>query len=128
MTTRSGNSETFLAFAQRFRAAADAGLAAAGAEYWNTVDAKLAQGYTTGRFTTGESAREVEVTPPFDHADGRAVAVGTDDENQRRWELGHYNIFERRWVRVEHWRTALVEAGPRVAAAFRAAFIARMAS
>lgn len=118
------NSDVFDAFLVRYRAAIDAGLVAAAATYQAAVRAKLEQGYTSGAFTSGASARNVLVGVPVDGRAGRAgreIHVGTEERRQAYWELGGYNAFTRHFERVEHWRNALMESGPSVVASFRAA-------
>jgi hypothetical protein len=120
------HSADFLAFRERFPAAIDAALIAAGDEYKSAVQAKLSGGETTGAFTTGEGARAVERSDPYSLDSDRAVSVGTDDEKQRYWELGAFNAFTRRFERVEHWRNALVQSLPQIGEAFRRTFVATL--
>lgn len=75
--------------------------------YAEDVKAKLLQGYTTGAFVTGETAESVTVeyaTPEQPQA-----SVGSDSIVAVAWELGHLDIFTRRFERVEHWRDAAIE-------------------
>lgn len=117
-------SDRFLAFQPRFLGAVDAGLTAAASVYETEVRSRLARGYTTGAFTDGEAAESVERSEPYMDAHGtRAIAVGTDDEMQRYWELGGRNAYTRRFERVEHWRESMMDVGPDMAGALRTAMI-----
>jgi len=117
------NSAKFLKFRETFLRALDAGLVAAGDVYATDVATRLAGGYTSGQFTTGEAAQAVERTAPYTAEGGlRTVSVGSNDPKQLAWELGFYNIYTKRPERVEHWREAMMESGPTAAQAFAQAF------
>lgn len=86
-----------------------AGLAAAGNQYADRVGRRLAFGYTSGDFVTGNVAGSVEVTPVARTPSGLEVKVGSNVDYALFWELGHVNLFTRRYERVEIWRPFLVE-------------------
>lgn len=76
-------------------------------EYADLVKEKLAGGYTTGSFVTGETA--AEVVADYATTIDPEAAVGSDSIIALAWELGHVNLFTRKFERVEHWRDAAVE-------------------
>lgn len=99
-----------------------AGLAAAGNQYADRVGRRLAFGYTSGDFVTGNVAGSVEVTPVERIPGGLEVKVGSNVDYALFWELGHVNLFTARhtataeaffaeggYQRVEIWRPFLVE-------------------
>lgn len=120
-------SQTFLDFAKNWAVAMDAGLMAAGELYAEAVQAKLARGYTSGRYV-GDSRRPVAASvrvakPANDRKDGqRVVRVGSRNPLARLWELGHHNRFTGRFERVEHWRLTAEERGADMAKTFHDVF------
>lgn len=112
----------FAAFKQRYARARDAGLVAAALLYQGAVREKLIRGYTTGAFVTGATAASVQVAAPRDAASGREIVVGTNELIALFWEMGHMNLFTRKYERVEHWRSTLDETAPAMAAAYGTAF------
>lgn len=99
--------------------AQDAGLRAAAYVYRNAVVAKLIKGYTTGAFVTGTSANSVTITEPFASDNGgRAIRVGTNVLYDLYWELGHENLFTRKYERVEYWGPSLAETADEQRSAF----------
>lgn len=101
-------------FADRFPAAVNAGLKAAAYVYANEVKRALAPGYTSGAFVTGRVLNSVTVGEP---ANG-AIEVGSDVDYAMYWELGHHNLFTRRYERVEIWRPALEAMTPEMVDVF----------
>ena len=95
------------------------GLAAAGNEYADRVGRRLAFGYTSGDFVTGNVAGSVEVTPVQRTADGLEVKIGSNVDYALFWELGHVNLFTRRYARVEIWRPYLLEMRERLGETIR---------
>lgn len=66
----------------------------------------LTHGYTSGDFVTGVNVNAVARGEPEQTADGWQIAYGsrqTDPPYPLYWELGHVNLFMRRYVRVESW-------------------------
>jgi hypothetical protein len=98
--------------AERIPDAIDAGLQAAAYVYRDEVMRALAGGYTTGDFVTGRAMNSVAISEPYDVDDDRAISVGTDLDYPMFWELGHHNIFTRRFERVEIWAPALDAMSP----------------
>jgi hypothetical protein len=88
---------------QRLPAGERRGLEAAGAIVEAGVRERLSHGYTTGAFNTGEIARSVQLEPVV----GKEIKVSTPSVAALGWELGHYNLFLRRHIRVEIWRPTL---------------------
>lgn len=84
------------------------------------------QGFTTGNFATIPGGLHAQVTrsEPHDHNGLRRILVGTNRRSDQgfsyplAWELGHFNIYLRRFIRVETWRPALDENRDRIIAAF----------
>lgn len=75
--------------------------------YEREIVRRLQGGYTSGAFVTGAAANAVRRgAPEWDDGAWRAP-VYTDDEKAVFWELGHRNLFTRRYERVEHWRLAM---------------------
>lgn len=120
-------SPEFAAFRERHQRARDAALIAAAEHLKGAVKAKLQRGYTTGDFVTGTAAASVNTTEPFDDQVGiRAIRIGSNEQYTLYWELGHINLFTRKYERVEHWRHALEEEGPAMAAIYRDTYAAMM--
>lgn len=95
------------AIAQLARAV-DAGLVAAAALYQGEMKRRLQEGYTSGDYVTGHSARSVVVTDPEPGPGGsRQIRVGTNVDYNRMWELGFVHGATGRHWRVEKWRPAL---------------------
>lgn len=109
-----------------------AGLIAAAQPYRNAMIDTLKTGYTTGAFSQGFQgvAGSVAVsanTPDqvSEDADGKFVVVGTSARSEDGypyplgWELGHRNLFTRRYERVETWRPVLMLTAPEMIGAFQ---------
>lgn len=88
------------------------GIIAAANAVSNAVKKGLKVGYTSGAWTTGASEEAVKVSEPEKQGQNWQIRVGTNLISNLHWEFGHYNLFLRRWVRVEKWRDALVESAP----------------
>jgi hypothetical protein len=86
-----------------FDHAEDAGLVAAAQVGVTATKKALIGGYTSGEFATGESARNVKSSAPYQDGIGRAIRYGTNLLFNLFWELGHHNIFTRKFERVEKW-------------------------
>lgn len=106
----------FAAFKQRYDDATSAGLVAAAALYQGALRRKLLRGYLTGKFVTGATASSVQMGEPFQGPRGRAIVVGSNELVAMYWELGHFNIFTRKYERVEYWRETLGLMGAAMAA------------
>jgi hypothetical protein len=123
-------SQTFTEFVSDWSTALDAGLTAAAEVYEEAVKARLARGYTSGRFV-GEERRSVVDSvhhrrPATDRSGQRFVRVGSSHPVARLWEFGHHNRFTRRFERVEHFRNAIADAGDQMARAFHDVFQAAL--
>lgn len=92
------------------------GLTAGAYHYANEVKKELRGGYTSGAFVTGASVSSVTVLPAERVADGWEAKVGTDLLYNLFWEIGHQNLFTRRFERVEVWRPVLVREAQRIQA------------
>ena len=96
-------------FIRNFDEACQKGLIAAAYIAANEVKRKLRGGYTSGQFVTGTVLNSVTRSEPVRTANGWKIVVGTNVMYALYWELGHFNLFMRRFVRVEHWRLAMIE-------------------
>ena len=127
---------------QRVGPASQAGLMAVAIPIAELIKTRLRQGYTSGRFVTGNSADHVEISKP--HRRGRnkwEVTVGTHLIYDRAWEVGsfsalarHYDRRKRAWVvgtvnpftrhyeRVEIWRPTAFQNRDRSAEEFARVF------
>lgn len=101
-----------------------AGLVAAALQYQAQLRPKLQRGYTSGNFTQGIQAAAVQVSDVERRGDRWRVVVGTNEMISLYWEMGHQNLFTRRYERVEYWRETMVEETP----AMHALFVAEIAS
>lgn len=93
----------------RLRTAQDAGLVAAAVLLQNRVKAALTGGYTSGAFVTGRVRNSVTHTAPHPVPGGRGIEVGTNLLYALYWELGHVNLYTRRYERQERWRPTLLD-------------------
>ena len=120
------------AVSARFDAALGDALFAAALVYRNAMTEALRNaptgGYTTGDFDHGMAgvAGSVAVSEPASDAAGQFVAVGTNIVYAKFWELGHINLFTRKYERVERWRPTLARESENMAAKFAAVLNARM--
>ena len=110
-------------FQQRHKLAQMDGLRAAAYIVYNAVKRGLRGGYTSGDFVSGNVINSVTISPIFETmADVLAIRVGSNVNYALFWEVGHYNIFTRRFERVEVWRPALVDTRDEQAKAFARAY------
>jgi hypothetical protein len=98
--------------------ARDAGLIAAAQVVANRVKEKLAGGFTSGLFVTGNLLNSVTRTEPTDENGVRVIRVGTNVVYALPWELGHINLFSRKFERQERWLPALMETAQQQADAY----------
>lgn len=122
------NGDTFKQFEARFDVALIIGLGAAAEVYRNALAAKLQQGYTTGKYASGEAAESLKIRRIRMGDHGPETSVYTTDFKQRMWEFGAFNAFTRKYERVEHWRLTLEEQGRAMAQAFHGAFTQQIAA
>lgn len=114
--------------AARFAGAVDAGLVAAGETFKTEVKRQLAPGYTSGAFVTGHVLGSVTRTEPSTVGGVRVLHVGTNVDYAMYWELGHQNLFMRRFAQKEVWGPAIQSTRDAQLDAFRRAFASAMAS
>ena len=99
--------------------------------YQNEVKRRLAGGYTSGAFAHGDALNHVGVSDAEPDGDGWAIRVGSSlgDPTWTKgsgkaapypwfWEVGHHNIFTRKWECVPIWGPALEATRAQCAAAF----------
>lgn len=118
-------SEAFDRFAENWDNAVRAGLTAAAYAYVRPVKMRLMQGYTTGNFSHGGAGVAGTVTVgEVDVGAGRAsVAVGTNVDYAAFWEFGHFNLYTRRYERVEVWRETFEASTGEMTDAFGRGFV-----
>jgi hypothetical protein len=116
------------AFARKHQEAQKAGLRAAAYVVYNAVKRGLRGGYTSGDFTVGNVINSVTISPVFETLGTFAIRIGTNVPYALYWEVGHNNIFTRRYERVEVWRPAMVDTRDEQAAAFASAYKRSMLS
>lgn len=84
------------------------GLLAVARTVVRAVKRGLRGGYTSGSFVTGNVINSVTYLDPYEIGDGEyETMVGTNVPYALYWELGHYNIFSRRFERQTIWQDAL---------------------
>lgn len=91
---------------------------------WKRQMASHHGGFITGAFATGMAVGRITIGPVLSL--GRfgeyAIQVGTDRLYHLFWELGHMNIFTRRYERVETLKPAIEETRIEQQAAFTRRF------
>lgn len=65
---------------------------------------RLKEGFTSGDFVTGDLAQSVQVSEVEGVRGDWSVTVFSDDPVALFWEVGHNNIFTKRFEKVEVWR------------------------
>ena len=103
----------------RMQQATDAGLLAAAAVVENKVKEGLRGGYTSGAFVTGHVMASVNHSEPELGPNGAFILVGTDVMYALYWELGHMNLFTRKFERKEVWMPALLSSRAEQLSAFQ---------
>jgi hypothetical protein len=110
------------AFKARHDRATDAALEAGAQELINGLkDEKplgLTQGYTSGDFVTGETINSIQATDPYTEKGTRHIRVFTDLLRALYWELGHINLFTRKYERQERWGPTLIRKDEDIFAAY----------
>ena len=94
---------------QRNNAGQRRGLLAAAQVLSSAVKKNLSRGYTSGAFVTGASSDAVTISDPFQLGRAWGIRVGTNLISNLEWEVGHFNLFLKRFVRVERWRPAMMD-------------------
>ena len=107
----------------RMQAATMAGLLAAAAVVENRVKEALRGGYTSGRFVTGHVLASVTHSEPEIGPNGAFILVGTDVMYALYWELGHRNLFTRKFERQERWVPAFFGSRAEQLAAYQRAYL-----
>lgn len=107
---------------QQLRQAIDGGLVAAAQVVANRVKEGLKGGYTSGDFVTGNVLNSVNISEPRADETGHYILVGTDVPYALFWEVGHRNLFTRRFERKEVWVPALLQTRAEQLAAFDRVF------
>jgi hypothetical protein len=103
----------------RMKAARMAGLIAAAEIVITKVKEGLRGGYTSGAFVTGNVLNSVTRSEPMDDANGAFILVGTNVNYALYWELGHQNLFTRKFERKEVWMPAFLGSRGEQYAAFQ---------
>ena len=90
-------------FKQRLNAAIERSMKDSAEAFRLAIQAKIADGFTSGQFTTGRlAAGEPLVSNVSVNEKGNyEVSVGTNDLVLIAWTLGHYNVFTKRFERVD---------------------------
>lgn len=113
------------------RDATDAGLIAAANIVVRDVQKRFrnAKGYTSGDFAHAKGKSPIIPTitrsEPHEHEGKRRILIGTNRRSEKTlapfplfWEMGHFNIYTRKFERVERFRPALVEKAEHAQRAF----------
>ena len=115
------------AFLAAVREAQTAGLQAGINVLRNAVKRGLRGGYTSGDFTQGIAWNSITVEPPvFDGEGNGFIRCGTALDYPMYWELGHHNVFTRKFERVEIWAPAYQENMQAAREAYERAFRATL--
>lgn len=102
------------------------GLLAAAQVLSAAVKKRLSRGYTSGRFVTGRSVDAVQISDIFQLGRSWGIRVGTNFKSNLEWEVGHFNLFLKRIVRVERWRPAMMDSREAMSKAFARVYIRTM--
>ena len=86
-----------------------AGLIAAAELFLADIKDELKGGYTSGDFVTGANVNAVRRGSPEQGIDGWQIAVGSDVDYALYWEVGHHNLFTRKYERVEKWVPTMLQ-------------------
>lgn len=111
---------------ERIRRARMAGLVAMATVLVNAVKRALTGGYTSGAFVTGNVRSSVTHSEPDISGPVGYIDVGTNVIYALYWELGHFNLFTRRFERQERWMPALLSSREAMQIAYARAFRAAM--
>lgn len=107
---------------ERLRRARFAGLLAAALVYENAMKEALRGGYTSGAFVTGFVMNSVTHGEPTEDAGGAFILVGTNVMYALFWEVGHMNLFTKKFERVETWMPTFLATRAEQTAAYVRAF------
>ncbi len=103
---------------RRFDLAQQKGLRAGAEVLRNAIKRKLRGGYTSGQFVTGNVINSVTISNAERVGGVWAIRVGSNLMYALYWELGHFNLFLNRFIRVEKWRIAWLESRNEVREAY----------
>ena len=92
---------------QQMRDAMKEGLNQAAQLYVNAMKVAMRGGYTSGDFVTGNAMNSITRTPVEQDGNDFAVRVGSNVDYMIYWEIGHHNLFTRKFERVEKWGPTL---------------------
>ena len=92
----------------------------------NAVKKGLRGGYTSGDFVTGRAMNSVTYEYPRWFGNELGIRIGTVLDYPLFWELGHHNLFTRKYERKEVWVPAILETREAQAAAFARVYIREM--
>jgi hypothetical protein len=106
----------------RLQSATEAGLLAAAAVLENKVKEGLRGGYTSGQFVTGFVMSSVNHSEPEIGPNGAFILVGTGVMYALFWEIGHANLYSRKFERKEVWMPALLSTRAEQLQAFQRVF------
>lgn len=106
------------ALSGRMEHARASGLIAAATVLVNAVKLGLRGGYTSGAFVTGNVVGSVTRSEPLVTVAEGSIRVGTNVPYALYWELGHQNLYTRRFERKEVWYPALRDNGEQMRAAY----------
>lgn len=87
------------------------GLIAAAEVYSGEMREQLQRGFTSGAFVTGNLANSVARGEPEAVEGGYSIPVGSTQVNPPYglyWEVGHQNLFTRKFERQERWVPTMV--------------------
>jgi hypothetical protein len=113
-------------FKARDRAAREKALIAAAQVAINAVKTGLRGGYTSGDFVTGRAMNSVTREAPRMINGEMEIRIGTALDYPLFWELGHHNLFTRKYERKEVWVPAVIETSEAQAAAFARVYAREM--
>lgn len=114
-------------FKRKHVKASENGLIAAAQVVVNAVKRGLRGGYTSGNFTHGIVLNSVTKGQVEESEDGWLIRIGSNVMYALFWELGHHNIFTRRYERVEIWAPAAAQNSAEAASAFGRVYVSTMA-
>ena len=104
------------------KSAAREGLNEAAQIYTNNMKRALRGGFTSGDFVTGNLMNSVTRTSVTENGNDLEVKVGTNVPYAVYWEVGHHNIYTRKFEREERWRPTLLSSMASMRDAIRNAF------
>lgn len=122
--TFTDNSDKFYEASRRARID---GLFAATQIVINAVKRGLRGGYTSGNFVTGTVINSVTRSEVEESLDGSMEQrVGSNLPYALFWELGHHNVFTRKFERVEIWVPAVTGNLEQIRSAYARAYVASL--